>query len=271
MGFVVGLKILIRLENFFKILVFICIFIGSFVQAHPVIYEDGFVYWGEFSNQKNTQILSYTFHPHFAFQLSSDFRKKSNFRDYQLGVNTLVWRGLLKDSQANIYTSISGGFFINKWDGIFENDRKIKSLKLSERLIFQWSLSADWESRRLYTAGNIMLRGYSKTAEDLSGDFNYRIGFAPYVAGMDTLQTWFVLMFQVSAFGTINKGVRDALLRESTEGEITDFSTIRVMDQSALELNWKITPLLRFFYKNVLWEIGSSLQSDFYLTLMVHY
>ena len=32
-----------------------------------------------------------------------------------------------------------------------------------------------------------------------------------------------------------------------------------------------LTPLLRFFYHNVLWEIGSSTRGDWMLNLMVHY
>jgi len=33
----------------------------------------------------------------------------------------------------------------------------------------------------------------------------------------------------------------------------------------------KLTPLLRFFYHNVLWEMGSSFKGEWLMTLMVHY
>ena len=262
--------ILDQLDKFFKTFVFLCMFIGSFVQAHPVIYEDGFVYWGKFSNLENTQILSYTFHPRFALKLSSDFKKKTNYQDYQLGINTLIQRWLLEDSQANIYASLSGGFFTNEISEIYPNNRRVKVLKLSDKLVFQGNLSADWESRKIYTAGTIMLRGFSN--KDLFGRFNYRIGFAPYVAGMDTLQTWFVVMFQLSAKRWVGEDVHDIFLKYQEQGiKDPNYSTIKVMDKSVLGLNLTITPLLRFFYKNILWEMGSNLQSDFYLTLMVHY
>jgi len=270
---------------------FIFVFLASFAKAHPVIYKDGFVYWGEFSNQKNTQILSYTFHPHFAFQVSSGYSDSAvifgQYRNYLLGLNVLVKRWLLEDSQGNIYTSFNGGFIFqgnNKYVDLLSSNVTGKSFLRNDFLtsapveaspFFQWILSADWESRLIYTAGGVKLRGeFSSINEYLSGDFYYRVGFAPYVAGMDTLQTWFVLMFQLSANGYFNKEMRDALSKKPQEQQgpkHPDDPTLIIMSASVMMLDWKITPLLRFFYKNVLWEIGSSLKSDFYITLMIHY
>ncbi|MDE0151477.1 MAG: hypothetical protein OXK80_03125 [Bdellovibrionales bacterium] len=251
------------------------LFLAPLAKAHPVIYKDGFVYWGEFSSQENTQILSYTFHPNFALQLSSDFEKytgggSNKSVTYQLGLNVLIKRWFLENSQANIYTSFQSGVFTDEISGIYKDGKRTK-FPIKDRLTFQWNLSADWESRFIYTAGGIKLKGRSSSInEALWGDFYYRIGFAPYIAGMDTLQTWFVLMFQASAAGTVNKDMRDYFLKEHKEREFP-YRTSLITDNLAVGINWKITPLLRFFYKNVLWEIGSSLQSDFYLTLMLHY
>ena len=257
----------------FLLFIFICL---SFVtKAHPVIYKDGFVYWGEFSNQKNTQMLSYTFHPRFAFQLSSDFKKHEGPNNnksvtYQLGLNILIKRWLLENSQANIYTSFQSGVFTDEVSGTYTDGKRTK-FPIKDRLTLQWNLSADWESRFIYTAGGIKLKGQSSWIDkNLQGDFYYRIGFAPYVAGMDTLQTWFVVMFQASALGTVEKNMQDFFSKEHKQRGFP-YRTALITDQFAMGINWKITPLLRFFYKNVLWEIGSSLQSDFYLTLMVHY
>ena len=66
----------------------------------------------------------------------------------------------------------------------------------------------------------------------------YCFGFAPYVAGMDTLQTWFVTQFDY--YKQQNK-------------------------------NLVIIPKFRFFYKNVLWELGSPITGGMFLTLMLHY
>ncbi len=249
-----------------KICIFIFMLTSCFAAAHPVIYKDGFVYWGEFSHQENTQRFSYTFHPHFALQISSNFEKK-NFNTHQLGLNILVQRWLLSDSQANIYTSLKSGFYTDSFVHSYETKKGVSS-SILERLTFQWDLSADWESRFIYTSGKATLKRISSTPKTLWGDFEYRIGFAPYTANMDVLQTWFVVMFQSSGLGT--KNLKNTLLTAKNRKFQYHRKTLK-LNSSAIVFDWKITPLLRFFYKNVLWEIGSSLQNDFYLTLMVHY
>ena len=93
----------------------------------------------------------------------------------------------------------------------------------------------DWESRVHYTmfkAKKFIYNGESRH------NFIARYGFAPFVAGMNELQSWLILQ------------------------------AMYVEDQSKEVI---ITPMLRFFYKNVLWEIGSSTRGQSYLTLMVHY
>ena len=253
---------------------FILIFLASFAKAHPVIYKDGFVYWGEFSSQKNTQIISYTFHPRLAFQLSSDFRKSSKNSIYQMGFNFLVKRWFLKDSQANIYTSLQAGVLKEKTKFLFWNYEDTPPV--ADRLTFQWNIDIDWESRSIYTASKFSVRGQKSDLKFLGGDFSYRIGFAPYVVGMDALQTWLIVMFQASGFRTTDQNVKDFLskrqkLKSQYKIDSLFYSNTFISKDSSIMFDWKITPLLRFFYKNVLWEIGSSLQSDFYLTLMVHY
>ena len=96
-------------------------------------------------------------------------------------------------------------------------------------------LSADWESRKIYTAGSVMSYFYDN--KELQ-KYSYRIGFAPYVAGMNTLQAWMILKFDYF---------------------------------QANKRNIDITPMMRFFYKNVLWEVGASTGGDYFLTLMTHY
>ncbi len=62
--------------------------------------------------------------------------------------------------------------------------------------------------------------------------------FAPYIAGMNSLQAWMILKLDY--------------FKEN-------------------DRNLWITPMMRFFYKNVLWEIGANQQGEFLLTLMTHY
>lgn len=89
----------------------------------------------------------------------------------------------------------------------------------------------DWETRTLFTA----LKHYQ--FQDLSMT-QARIGFSPKETSFEDLQTWF--MVQAMTVNNLNDTVM-------------------------------ITPMLRFFYHNVLWEMGSSTKGDWMLNLMVHY
>lgn len=94
---------------------------------------------------------------------------------------------------------------------------------------------ADWESRHIYT----MLRystGMSKAG--VLEQYNGRIGFAPFVAGYNELNIWGIL---------------------------------QVQHVPQREEETMITPLLRMFYKNVLWEAGSSFSGDWLLNFMIRY
>src|SRR5690606_31155240 len=92
-------------------------------------------------------------------------------------------------------------------------------------------VEADWETRVLYTSLKF----------NQFNDFNMtqaRVGFSPVIADFKSLQTWF--MIQAMVIDDLNETVM-------------------------------ITPMLRFFYHNVLWEVGSSTRGDWMLNLMVHY
>lgn len=204
--------------KYFSIL--LCLF-SSYAFSHPVIYKDGFVYWGSFTPDMNTQKLSYTFDPSYSIEINSSwFSNINEYRDYTIGANYLFKRWLNADSQGNLYGSIHAGTYEDK-DGTGNVGHAM--------------LMGDWESRELYTAGNIM--GIYFDNKELY-KYSYRIGVAPYVAGMNTLQNWLILKFDY--------------FKEDYNG-------------------LTITPMMRFFYKNVLWELGSNTRGDSFLTLMVHY
>ena len=106
---------------------------------------------------------------------------------------------------------------------------------LTEGMAYHAMAMGDWESRNVYTAASVDSYFYSG---DSAFRYSYRLGLAPYNADMGELQSW--LVFKIDYFKKLN----------------TDLM---------------VTPMLRFFYRNVLWEIGSSLSGDIFLTLMVHY
>lgn len=93
----------------------------------------------------------------------------------------------------------------------------------------------DWESREHYVMGRVKSFWYDGEKRD---QYIARYGFAPYIAGMDELQAWMI--------------VQGMYLHEQNKEAI-------------------ITPMMRFFYKTALWEIGHSTRGQTYLTLMMHY
>lgn len=107
--------------------------------------------------------------------------------------------------------------------------------KRATREIYMGGFEADWETRTLYTA----LKVYHFTSPAVT-DISMaqaRIGFSPFESGYENLQSWFMLQ---------------AMVMPEVESQVT------------------ITPMLRFFYKNVLWELGSSTRGDWMLNFMVH-
>jgi hypothetical protein len=93
----------------------------------------------------------------------------------------------------------------------------------SESLHLRFGLNADAENRRLY-AGAGFIRGVSPRLTP-SDELRLRAGFAPYLAEFEQLQNWVLLQYDV----------------ESIHGE---------------ESAW-VGPVLRFTYKNLLWEAGA--------------
>ena len=204
-----------------KYLVIFLIMFSNYYNAHPVIFKGGWVYQGSFMPLMNEMKVSYTFDPKWSVVLNSHrFEMADEYQDVAIGLNTLVKRWLQHDSQGNVYLGAHFG--------------KYQDLN-GDGSVGHAFLMADWEDREDY----VVFKSKKFYFEDRqSQDYLIRYGFAPYVAGMNELQTWMILQ---------------AYYYEEQSKEAI------------------ITPMLRFFYKNVLWELGSSTKGDSFLTLMVHY
>lgn len=206
------------MKKFF--LLFLFLFPPS-VLAHPIIYKNGWVFWGMFRENMHSIRTSYTFHPKLSLELKNQwFENIDNYRDYTFGLNYLAKRWYGEDSQANLYFSLNSGYY---------NARSLDGFTTQGSLIW------DWESRKYYTAGRVTSFYFN---QDINMQYQLRLGIAPYIAKMDTLQTWLIL--QAEYFQKNNKNI-------------------------------DLTPMLRFFYKNVLWEVGTNLKGNYFLTLMVHF
>lgn len=108
--------------------------------------------------------------------------------------------------------------------------------KRDTREVYMGGFEADWETRTLFTA--LKYYQFSSPAVTDISMAQARIGFSPFESGFENLQSWFM---------------------------------VQAMVMPEVEPNVIITPMLRFFYKNVLWEVGSSTRGEWMLNLMVHY
>ena len=98
------------------------------------------------------------------------------------------------------------------------------------------SIQGDFETRRVYTLLNLETLP-STGSIDLTR-IRYRAGVAPYLAGFDDLNTWLILQVEYSP---------------------------------DMEDEWMATPLVRFFYRNYLLEMGASTRGEPFVAGIFHF
>jgi hypothetical protein len=200
--------------------------ISQSILAHPVIFKEGTVVSSSNMPSVSDNQILYTFDPKWATGVNH-WRFSKNDKNTEMGLarlNHLLWRNNGANSQANIY--LLSGF------GVVDSEIE----KRDTREIYMGGFEADWETRTLFTA----LKYYHFTSPaimDLSMA-QVRVGFSPFIAGFEELQSWFM---------------------------------IQAMIMPDIESSVAISPMFRFFYKNILWEMGSSTRGDWMLNLMLHY
>jgi hypothetical protein len=91
----------------------------------------------------------------------------------------------------------------------------------------------DWENRDYYVSG--FQKYISQKDLDPIWHSRARLGLAPFRADYNDINVWFITQF------------------DKMNGE-----------------NWETTPLMRTYYKTILWEIGASLNGNYQLNLMFH-
>lgn len=108
--------------------------------------------------------------------------------------------------------------------------------RLQERSIFHTGVTADAENRRLYSLVEWNILQNSRFTEQRW--WKARVGFAPYIANFDGIHSWVIL---------------------------------EANQQSTGNTKVEFVPTLRFFYQNLLWEIGSSLSGEVHLNHIIHF
>ena len=177
--------------------------------AKPISYVGGTMAMQENDETGNTLSLDYTLTPNYAIGI---YAKQENtgkeFKTIGPQLNTLIKRWNLPDGQGNIFNMSGAGISHYHGDNIFA----------------AWTaILADYETRRIFTSYEIRLM-YADHLENSAWQ-RARIGFAPYLANYEDLNTW--LMLQIDH----HPAKDDSLV---------------------------VTPLVRFFYKTTLVEAGYS-------------
>ena len=178
-------------------------------QAKPISYVGGTMVMQENDETGNTLTLDYTFDPHFSLGLYAK-RDIGEKELYTLGpqLNTLIKRWNLPEGQGNIFGMTGAGV----------------ARQGSKSQPAAWvALLADYETRRLFFSYEPRLM----YAGDIETSFWHRahVGFAPYLADYDLLNTWLLLRFD---------------------------------HHPAKNGHFVVTPMMRFFYKTIWLEAGYS-------------
>lgn len=177
--------------------------------AKPLSYVDGTMVMQENDETGNTLTVNYTFNPHFALALYAK-RDIGGEEFYTIGpqLNALIKRWNLPEGQGNIFAMSGAGV----------------SRQGSNSQPAVWAgFLADYETRRVFLSYEPRLTH----SGDIETAFWQRaqVGFAPYLANYDHLNTWLVLRFD---------------------------------HHPAKEGHFVVTPMLRFFYKTIWLEAGYS-------------
>ena len=184
------------------------------VTASPVIYQDGKMFDVVADSKTTDAQLVYS----FTSQLAVGYRYLKSMDEaapiHLIQGNGLVHRWNSSDSQANIYAMA----------GVCVQNQTLGSYLGAE---------VDWESRRYYIAAATEQFWVGQA----SNKSVFRVGFAPYEAEYDDLNTWFI---------------------------------VQATQLTGTEKSQWILPIIRLFKDNVLVELGSN-GSTHYGTFRMHF
>lgn len=165
---------------------------------------------------------------------------------YSLNPKFAVASTYLRDSQSEFYIP-RVNFLIQRWNN---NDSQAniylsagvgyENFNTNKHGVRLGEFIADWENRKYYTYFEHLYLNRDNDLNNLIPDKNYshtkvRTGFAPFLADYNDLNVWFILQAEKHN-------------NEQIQG----------------------TQFLRFFMKNVLWEIGAGFDGSMAFNFMIH-
>jgi hypothetical protein len=192
------------------LLTFLLLLALAEMQAKPLSYVGGTMVMQENDETGHTATIDYTFDPHFALGVYAKYEINQRDDFWMIGptLNTLIKRWNLPDGQGNIFNMTGGGM--------------ARQGHKSE-LVGWTTMMADYETRRIFASYEARFM----YAHDIESSVWQRasLGFAPYLANYDELNTW---------------------------------ALIKVDHHPAKHDHFVVTPYVRFFYKTLWLELGYS-------------
>lgn len=179
--------------------------------AHPLTYKGGSEIYTENQQFMRENVFLHSFSASRSLGFKHLHMDNKDF--YFIQSNHLVKRWNNEDSQANFYLLASLGI----------NPPRSPAVALGTAF--------DWESRRYYASAKYSLINQYELSRT-------RIGFAPYLAAFNHVNTWIML-------------------------EYNHFVDKRSFND--------LTPLVRLYYKNYLVELGYSVNSNYLFNFMIHF
>lgn len=201
--------------------------------AHPVSYKGAWSLMSFNDKDMNEVHLTYSFTPRLAGSLMFLNLEESEFVIPH--ANFLVKRWNNDDSQGNIYLSLGSG---------------VETVAERGYSAHMGTFVADWESRKFYSSFEHLYIDRDFSSEAFSHS-KLRLGFAPFLAEYSDLNVWFITQFD-----------RDWLSDDGVGGA---GGAGVGRDESV-----RATQFMRFYIKNVLWEIGAGFDGNFAFNFMIH-
>jgi hypothetical protein len=192
--------------------------------ATPVSFKGGYGIMPAYNRDWSDLQVNYSVTNRYSLGISGFYREgDDSTATFGMGqFNYLLQRWNELDSQANVNLSLGLGGRHDSADG--------------GSLAGYTALEADYETRRIYTQLSAETLQSANSVQ--FSRYRARVGFTPYVAPFEELQTWLVL--QVDEMPEMSEGTR-------------------------------VTPLIRLFYGNLVLELGASLQGTPFIAGAAHF
>lgn len=200
--------------------------------AHPVTFKDGIAVTSIHRPKMTLTQANYTIHRNVA--VAASYVRLDN-TDSILNMPALHTNILLKRWNA---IGSQGNLYGIAGAGVDTGSMSESTWSFVDELRGFVGIQADYETQKIYTAANVMAFPSVDDLNDTPYMARYRFGIAPYIAQYDEFQIWVV-------------------------GQIEYMPTIQDTPM--------ITPMLRYFYRTVLWETGVSVNGTYWFQMMAHF